>query len=252
MPLPPDGYDYERGRCERVGTYSQFTYSDSDFDVNFGLDSYSYGGPYYDTRARDMFYNPYYMGLIGNLWVFIDDANFDQDDYADCELGPSYVRYAFDEKMVRISNRPMALATMRDVVRQPLQEVPVAVRELRTNKGNIRVVVPSGNAPLERIRQHSSETVRQVIAPAFATQKQQFKGRTSKIQPPIGRVFQQENVPARVEKTSREQVINQATEAQKNREAKRSQNMETAKQRTEKLKNEGKMMEPGRGKSRGK
>ncbi len=252
MPLPPDGYDYERGRCERIGAYNQFTYSDSDFGVDFGLDSYSYGGPYYDQRARDMYYNQYYMGLIGNLWVFIDDANFDQDDYANCELGPAYVRYAFDEKMVRISNRPMEIAMMRTVIRQPIEEVPVAVRELRTNKGNIRVVVPSGSAPLERIREHSPETMKQVIAPAFATQKQQFKGRSSKIQPPIMRAFHQESAPPRFETSSRQQVINSAAEFQKNREQKRSQNMEAAKRRMDELKSKGRMMQPGGGMGRGK
>jgi len=250
MPLPPDGYDYQRGSLTYVGANNQFSYSDNDFGADFGPDSYSYGGPYYDPRARDMYYNPSYTSININLWVFIDDANFEQDNYADYELGPDYTRYAFDQRMVRITNRPIDKGVLERIIRQPIQQAPVDVRELRADKRTIKVVVPSGNASVERIHRQSPEVVRQVIAPAFAKEKQQFKGNNSKIQAPVAKIFRQENVQPRVETVSRQQVINSAREVQKNREQKRIQNMETAKQRTEKLKKEGKIVEPGKDKGR--
>jgi hypothetical protein len=245
MPLPPDGYDYHGGRLSYVGGNNQFSYSDNDFGEDFGSGSYRYGGPYHDPRARDMYYNPSYASVNINLWVFIDGANFEQDNYADYELGPDYTRYAFDQKMVRISNRPMEQGVLERITRQQIQRVPVDVRELRTDQRTIKVVVPSGNAPIERIRRQSPEVVRQVIAPAFAKEKQQFKGATSKVQAPVAKIFRQENVPPRVVTRSRQQVIDSAREVQKNREQKQIQNMQTAKQRTEKLKKEGKIVAPG-------
>lgn len=244
MPLPPDGYDYQRGSLMHVGANSQFSYSDNDFEADFGPSSYSYGGPYYDPQARDMYYNSSYTSINVNLWVFVDDANFGQDNYANYELGPDYTRYAFDQRMVRISNRPMEKGVLERIIRQPIQQAPVDVRELRADKRTIKVVVPSGNASVERIRRQSPEVVRQVIAPAFAEENRQFKGNNSKIKAPVAKIFRQENVQPRVETLSKEQVINSAREVQKNREQKRIQNMETAKQRTEQLKKEGKIVEP--------
>ena len=250
MPMPPDGYDYRPGYLRFSGRNNQFNYSDDDFGNDYGSGSYSYGGPYYDPRARDMYYNPSYASVNTNLWVFIDGAHFGADNYADYDLGPDYTRYAFDQRTVRISNRPMEMRVLERIIRQPIQQVPVDVRELRTDKQNIRVVVPSGRASVERIRRQSPEVVRQVIAPAFAEEQKQFKGRNSKIQGSVSRIFNQENVPPRVETRPSDQVIDQAREVQKNREQKRIQNMEAAKQRTEQLKKEGRIGEPRKEKGR--
>ncbi|WAC08028.1 MAG: hypothetical protein OS130_02180 [Thermodesulfobacteriota bacterium] len=246
MPMPPDGYDYRQGYLRFSGRNNQFSYYDDDFGNDYGSGSYRYGGPYYNPRARDMYYNPSYASINTNLWVFIDGAHFGTDNYADYDLGPDYTRYAFDQRTVRISNRPMEMGVLERITRQPIQQVPVDVRELRTDKQNIRVVVPSGRASVERIRRQSPEVVRQVIAPAFAEEQRQFKGLNSKIQGPVSRIFKQENVPPRVETHSSDQVIDQAREVQKKREQKRIQNMETAKQRTEQLKKEGRIGEPGK------
>ena len=250
MPMPPDGYDYRPGYLRFSGRNNQFNYSDDDFGNDYGSGSYSYGGPYYDPRARDMYYNPSYASVNTNLWVFIDGAHFGADNYADYDLGPDYTRYAFDQRTVRISNRPMEMRVLERIIRQPIQQVPVDVRELRTDKQNIRVVVPSGRASVERIRRQSPEVVRQVIAPAFAEEQKQFKGRNSKIQGSVSRIFNQENVPPRVETRPSDQVIDQAREVQKNREQKRIQNMEAAKQRTEQLKKEGRIEKPRKDGSR--
>jgi hypothetical protein len=250
MPMPPDGYDYRQGYLRFSGRNNQFSYYDDDFGNDYGSGSYRYGGPYYNPRARDMYYNPSYASININLWVFIDGAHFGTDNYADYDLGPDYTRYAFDQRTVRISNRPMEMGVLERITRQPIQQVPVDVRELRTDKQNIRVVVPSGRASVERIRRQSPEVVRQVIAPAFAEEQRQFKGLNSKIQGPVSRIFNQENVPPRVETRSSDQVIDQAREVQKNREQKRIQNMETAKQRTEQLKKEGRIGEPRKGAGR--
>lgn len=246
MPLPPDGYDYHRGSLSFVGERNQFNYSDNDFGDDYGYDSYSYGGPYDDPRARDMYYNPSYSTINFNLWVFIDGSNFSEDNYADYDLGPDYTRYAFDERTVRISNRPMEQRVLEQITQQQIQRVPVEEREYRTDKRSIKVVVPTGNASAERIRRQSPEVVRQVIAPAFAQEQKQFKGNKSKVQAPVAKIFQQENVKPRVETRTRQRVIDDAREAQKNREIKQNQAMEKAKQRTEQLKNAGKIREPGK------
>ena len=252
MPLPPDGYDYRRGTLRYYGGNTQFSYSDDDFGVDFGSGSYRYGGPYYDPRARDMYYNSSYTSISINLWVFIDDANFERDNYADYDLGRDYTRYAFRERMVRISNRPVERAVLERIVRQPIQQAPVAVREIRADNRTIKVVVPSGNAPAERIHQQSPKVVRQVIAPAFAKEQRQFKGNTSKAQVPVAKIFRQENEKPRVQALSRQQLINSAREAEKKREQKRIQDVKAAKQRTEKLKKEGKIEDPGKGRGRGR
>jgi len=252
MPMPPDGYDYQRGSLMYVGGNNQFSYSDGDFGADFGADSYSYGGPYYDPRARNMYYNSSYTSISVNLWVFIDDANFERDNYADYELGRDYTRYAFKQRMVRISSRPVDRTVLETIIRQPIQQAPVDVRELQADNRTIRVIVPSGNAPVERIHQQSPEVVRQVIAPAFAKEQRQFKGNASKIQAPVARIFRQENVTPSVETLPNQQVINSAREVQKNREQKMGQNVQTVKQRTEKLKKEGKIVPPGKEKNAGK
>ena len=252
MPMPPDGYDYQRGSLMYIGGNNQFSYSDGDFGVDFGADSYSYGGPYYDPRARNMYYNSSYTSISINLWVFIDDADFERDNYADYELGSDYTRYAFGENMVRISNRPMDRRVLETITRQQIQQVPVSVRQLRADKRTIKVVVPSGNAPIERIHQQSPEVVRQVIAPAFANENRQFRGSKSKIQAPVAKIFRQENVRPTVEAKPKEQVINSAREVQKDREQKKIQNWEVIKQRMDLLKKKGKIEDPQKGKGRGR
>jgi len=246
MPLPPAGHDYRRGHLTYAGGYNQFSYSDNAFGQNYGYDSYSYGGPYYDPRAHDMFYNPAYAAISVNLWVFIEGSDFGQDNYAGYDLGPDYTRYAFDQRTLSISNRPMEQQVLEQIVRQQVQRVPVEMREIQADKRPIKVVVPTGNASAERIRRQSPQVVRQVIAPAFAQEQKRFKGNESKVQAPVSKIFQQENVQPRITTRSRTQVIDDAREAQKNREQKQIQAVERAKQRTEQLKREGKIKEPGR------
>jgi hypothetical protein len=243
MPLPPDGYDYHQGRLSYVGRNNQFSYSDSDFGEDFESGSYRYGGPYYDPQVRDMYYNASYAAITPHLWIFIDGSNFGRDNYADVDLAPDYARYAFDQKMVRLSNRPMEKGMMERITGRPIQQAPVDVREIRADKRTLKVVVPSGGAAAERIRRQSPQVVRQVIAPAFAEKQMQFKGSASKVQAPVARIFKQENVQPRLETRSQEQVINAAREAQKSRDQQRVQSMESAKQRTEQLKKNGKIVE---------
>jgi len=95
---------------------------------------------------------PAYTSININLWVFIAGANFGQDNYADFNLGPDYTRYAFEQRTVRISNRPMERGVLESITRQPIQQAPVEVRELRTNQRTIKVIVPSGTASAERLR----------------------------------------------------------------------------------------------------
>jgi hypothetical protein len=154
--------------------------------------------------------------------------------------------------MVRISSRPVDRTVLETIIRQPIQQAPVDVRELQADNRSIKVVVPSGNAPIERIHQQSQEIVRQVIAPAFANENRQFKGRNSKIEAPVARIFRQENVKPNAETLFNQQVINSAREVQKNQQQKMVQNVQTVKQQTDKLKKEGKIVPPEKDKNAGK
>jgi len=137
------------------------------------------------------------------------------------------------------------MRAMQTITRQPIEMVQVDTHQLKTNKGTIKVVVPTGPTSAERVYRESPQVVQHVIVPAFAKEGRQFKGKSSKIQTPVATVFRQENVKPKIQKQPREQVINSATQAQKNREQVRAQNMEAARQRTENFKRQGMIVEPG-------
>jgi hypothetical protein len=166
--MPSPGYDYSRGYLSYAGSVNQFAYADDDFAFGFGFGDFSYGGPYYDARYRNLYYNPSFSQINLNLWVFIDNSHFSYDNYADYELGPDYARYVFDRRLVRISNQRLDRTVLERVVRQRVQETPVEVRQLQTDKQTVRMVVPKSQKSLEEVRKNSKKVVEEVIAPAFA------------------------------------------------------------------------------------
>lgn len=247
MPSPPNGYDYSRGYLSNVGPNNQFEYNDNDFGAEFGNGNYGYGGPYYDNRYRNMYYNPSYNNININLWVFINNANYGYDNYANYSLGQDYTRYVFDRRLVRITNRQIDRVVLERIVKQKIRETPVEVRELRTDKRAIKVVVPTGNDDVNRIRKNSKEVVRDIIAPGFAENKKSFKGQNSKNKEVITRIFNQEKVNPKVETLSSEQIINQARESKQNREQNRVKRGQAEKVKLEKIEKEGKLQEPKKG-----
>lgn len=247
MPSPPNGYDYSRGYLSNVGPNNQFEYNDNDFGVEFGNGNYGYGGPYYDTRYRNMYYNPSYNNINFNLWVFINNANYGYDNYANYSLGQDYTRYVFDRKLVRITNRQIDRVVLERIVKQKIRETPVEVRELQADKRTIKVVVPTGSDDVNRIRKNSKEVVRDIIAPGFAENRKSFKGQNSKNKEVITRIFNQEKVHPKVETLSSEQIINQAHQAKQNREQNRVKREQAEKVKLEKIEKEGKLQEPKTG-----
>lgn len=248
MPLPPDGYDYNRGSVRYGGRNNHFNYSDRDFDQDFDSwydggydDGYGQGG-----RRPSPFESQSYASINLQLWVFIDGGHFGEDNYADFELGPDYTREAFRQQEVRISTRPLDKQVLEGIVQQRIPGVPVVERQIRADQRTIRMVVPSGNAPVERIRQQSPQVVREMIAPAFADAQRQFKGRNSKIQGPVSKIFQQEQVRPNVQSRSREQLVKEARVAQEAREKKRLENLEAARERIENERNRRPNVAPGR------
>lgn len=248
MPTPPNGYDYSRGYLSRAGSYNQFTYNDADFGTDFGADNYSYGGPYYDPRYRDMYYNPSYTNIDANLWIFIDIGHYGDDNYAASFLGHDYTQHVFDQKLVRITNRSIGRPVLERLIGQPVRVTPVKVTQFQTDKRAIRVVVPTDNNAVERIRRNSNDVVRGVIAPGFAEKQKDFQGQNSRNKETISRIFGQEKVQPKVETLSSDQVINQAREANQNREQSRQKIEQAQKDRLIRIQQDGKVREPTRGK----
>ena len=244
MPEPPDGFDYSRGYLSQVGPNNQFSYNDDDFGEDFGPDSYSYGGPYYSSGYRDMYYNRAYTGISVNLWVFIDDAHYGDDNYADYTLGGDYTQNVFNRKLVRITNRPIDRPILERVVGVQIQDAPVEVRQLQTDKQAIQVVVPTGSVAVDRIRKHSNEVVRQVIAPGFVEKKREFKGQASGNRDAVSKVFGQESVPPKVEAVPSRQIIDQANAARQNRDQMRAKLDQANKDKLARIEKEGKVKPP--------
>jgi hypothetical protein len=240
MPTPPRGYDYSRGYLSNVGQYNQFSYNDSDFGAN----NYNYGGPYYDPRYRDMYYNQAAMGLISLLWNFIDDRHYGDDNYANYSLGPDYTRQVFDRRMVRITNRPIDRPVLEQFLGRRVQETPVDVRQFQTDRQAIQVVVPQGTGALERIRQNGRAVVRDVIAPGFAQKQRNFKGQNSVNKVVVSKMFRQEKIKPNDQVLSSEQVINQADRARLRREQNSKMLTQAATEKLVTIEKQGKIKEP--------
>jgi Family of unknown function (DUF6600)/BON domain len=246
MPLPPDGYDYSRGDLAYVGPSNQFSYSDNDFGMAVDSNSFSYGGPYYDPRYRNMYYNPAYENTSMNLWVFIGAQDFTRDNYADYSLAPDYARYAFDQRAVRVTSRPVERTVLERIVRQPIQVTQVEERQLQTEKRPVKVVVPTSAQEVEKVQRHSKEVVQEVIAPAFAEKQKEFKGQNAKNKDAVTKIFRQENVQPKTQTVSSEELVTRAKASQANREEQRRQKVNVEKEKFAQLQKEGKVRESNR------
>jgi hypothetical protein len=244
MPSPPNGYDYSRGYLSNVGPGNQFGYNDNDFGTDYGYGNFNQGGPYNDPRYRNMYYNPGYSNVVINLWIFVDNAHYGYDNYADYSLGSDYTRHVFDQRMVRISNRQIDRSVMERIVGQKIRETPVEVRQLHTDKRTIQVVVPTGTDDMDRIRKNSTVVVRDIIAPGFAEKQKAFKGQDSKNKEVVGRIFHQENVAPKVETLTSEQIANQAREASRTREQNRIKRDQVEKDKLDQIQKKSKVQEP--------
>jgi hypothetical protein len=244
MPQPPSGYDYSQGYLAPAGPSNQFDYYDNDFGNAFTGNDYTYGGPYYNPQYREAYYNQNYLQNVGNLWTFIDPSGFTSDDYADYYLGQDYSRMAFDQRVVRVSTRPVSTSTLERIVRQPIPQTAVEVKEIQTEKKPIKVVVPTSAAAVESIRRNSSRVVKEVVAPAFAEKQKEFKGQNSKQAAAINKMFAQENQQPKTENLDNQQVVKQAQQERQAREERRRQKEERAKQKLAQAKAEQKMKEP--------
>lgn len=244
MPSPPDGYDYSRGYLSNVGPNNQFGYNDNDFSTEFDTGNFSYGGPYYDSRYRNMYYNPSYTNMNSNLWVFIDNASYGYDNYANYSLGPEYTRHIFDRRLVRITNRQINRTTLEKLVRQRIREIPVDVRELQIENRRIKIVVPRDSDAIDKVRKNSKEVVREIIAPGFAEKQKPFKGQNSRNREIVAKIFRQEKVEPKVETLTSEQIINEARKAKQDREQSRTLRAKAEKEKLQRIEKEGRIHEP--------
>jgi hypothetical protein len=240
MPAPPYGYDYSMGYLSYIGPNNQFSYNDDDF----ALDDYGYGGPYYDSRYRNMYYNPAYGRLQNDLWNFIDFGHYGDDNYADFLFGPDYTRLVFDRRLVRIMNRPITRPVLERFLRRPVRETPVEVRQFQTERQPIRVVVPAGDGVADRIRRLGQGVVREIIVPGFAEKRKEFKGRNSRNRDAVARIFRQENVSPRLETLSAEQVGERMRRASLERANGKKALDRSARERLARIEMQGKFKEP--------
>jgi hypothetical protein len=241
MPLPPQGYDYSRGYIGPAGPNNQFSYYDQDF--GYESNGYvSYGGPYYDPRYRDSYYNQSFLGVAANLWTFISSQNFNSDNYANYYLPPDYTNYIFQQRIVRINPRPIDSTTLQRIVKQRIDTVPLRVQTLQTDRQPIKVIIPASDTSLQEIRRNANTVVRDVIAPAFAQKQKPFRSVNSAHRQEVSKIFNQDaNAQPKVETIDSDQLVQKARQDREQREQRRVQNAQQAKQKIETVVKEGKV-----------
>ncbi len=243
-PMPPSGYDYSRGYLSRVGPQNQFTFYDDDFSIGIGFgggNDYYYGGPYYDPRYRNMYYNNSYLNMTGSLWTFLDPNHFGNDNYADYYYGDDYSRYLFDRRLIRISSRPIERVVLERIVRKP-----VTVRQVRTNDVQIdgrRVRMVAVEGEQDNIRKNANKVVREVIAPGFASKGKSFKGEKARNRQELTRALRMEKTERRVETVTSDQIVQESRTKQQQRESQRSQMKERKRQEVVQVEKQGKIKE---------
>ncbi len=243
-PMPPSGYDYSRGYLSNVGPQNQFTYYDDDFSIGFGFggNDYSYGGPYYDPRYRNMYYNQSFLSqMAGILWTFIEPNHFGYDNYADYYYGDDYARNLFDRRLIRISSQPIERVVLERIVRQPVQVRQVRTNEVEVDGRRVRVVSVEGGE--ERIRKNANQVVRDVVAPAFAEKGKTFKADKAKNRGALNKAFRQENVQARTQEVNTDQIVRESRDKNQRREQNRAQIKEKKKQEIVQGERQGKIKE---------
>jgi Family of unknown function (DUF6600) len=243
-PMPPPGYDYSRGYLSYIGPQNQFTYLDDDFSIGFGFGGGNdyYGGPYYDPRYRNSYYNPSFLSqMAGILWTFIEPNNFGYDNYANYYYGDDYARYLFDQRLIRISSQPIERVVLERIVRQPIVVRQVQTNEIQVDGRNVRVVAVEGEQ--EKIAKNANEVVRDVIAPAFVENGKTFKADKAKTHGALAKALKMENAQPTTETVTSEQIVSQAKQKQQQREQKRAQIKEKKKQEIVQVEREGKFKE---------
>ena len=179
MPAPPSGYDYYQGSIRYYGN-------------DHYNDSYGYNNGYYGRPDS-------YNNVNVNLWVFINTDHYRADNYADYCLDRYHTQDLFTRRAVRMSSQPIQRTQLERIVKQRVDEVPVEVRELETDRKSVRVVIPKGED--EHIRKNAPRVVQDVIKPAFEKQNRKFKGQNVQNVKAVERIFKQDpaelKVPAR-------------------------------------------------------
>ena len=243
-PMPPTGYDYSRGYLSYMGPQNQFTYHDDDFSIGFGFGGGNdyYGGPYYDPRYRNSYYNPSFLSqLAGILWTFIEPNHFGYDNYADYYYGDDYARYLFDQRLIRISSQPIERVVLERIVRQPIVVRQVRTNDVEVDGRRVRMVAVEGEE--DRIRKNANTVVREVVAPAFAEKGKAFKADKAKTRTALTRALKIENAQPRVETVTSEQIASESRQKHQQREQKRSQIKEKKKQEIVQVERQGKFKE---------
>ena len=243
-PMPPPGYDYSRGYLSYMGPQNQFTYNDSDFSIGFGFGGGNdyYGGPYYDPRYRNSYYNPSFLTqLAGVLWTFIEPNYFGYDNYADYYYGDDYSRYLFDQRLIRISSQPIERVVLERIVRQPIVVRQVQTNTIQVDGKPVRIVAVEGEQ--DRIVKNANEVVRDVVAPAFVEKGKTFKGDKAKTRTALAKALKIDDAQPKVETVTSEQIVSQAKQKQQQREQRRAQIREKKKQEIVKVEREGKFKE---------
>ena len=250
MPMPPAGYDYSRGYLAYMGPQNQFSYYDDDFAIGLsfgGNDPYYNSGPYYDPRYRNMYYNPGYLGLVSTLWGFMDTQYYGYDNYAAYYGGDDFSRTLFDQRLVRISTRPLERAVIERIVRKPVTVRQAVARDIQIDGRRVRVAAIQGEEEL--IRKNANETVREVIAPAFAKKGKPFKAERAKTRQGLVKGLRLEDSPNRVQTVSEDEIIRESSQRMEQKKQQRARLKENKKQELVQIRKEGKIREPNENRS---
>ncbi|HSP06715.1 MAG TPA: DUF6600 domain-containing protein [Acidobacteriota bacterium] len=184
MPAPPAGYDYYEGSIRYYGNDHRYNY---DYDDSYGYNSgyYGYGRPVTNLNV--------------NLWIFINTNHYRSDNYADYCLDRNRTQELFTRRAVRISAQPFERTQLERIVKQRVEQVPVEVREVETERKAVRMVIPSGEE--EHIRKNANRVVQDVIKPGFQKERRNFKGQDVRNEKAVETIFKQQ--PAEIKNPGR-------------------------------------------------
>ncbi len=236
-----DDYD-EYSEYEDYDDYGEY----DDYDDRYGSNRYPEGSydqfSSYGFRYDPFFYSQAYLRIAPRLWVFVPANYYMSDNYADSYFDPDFVRYLFDRRLIQINRQGLDRVALEQIVRQRIQEEPVQVRQLQTERGTVRLVVPTNEG--EKIRVHANRVVKEVIAPAFVEKRKPFKGARARNREVVTRVFKQPTEAkeqGQVETLNDQTVLNEAKKAREERRAKKQQVRTRGIETIEKADREGKL-----------
>jgi len=164
-PMPPPGYTYRHNRDYR----------------------YRGGRDWYRSGWRE---EPPYSGADFNLWVFVDNRHFYNQNIARYALPPGRGAEFFRRGMAMPVGETLDVDYVRRRHGSHFESVPEDRRVYRVDGNEVISYQPRGQEA--RVRQAALETVNEALAPGFKRHGVPFKGNRAKNAPVVNQFFGQE------------------------------------------------------------